>query len=83
MMNATETLRERLDSMELGSELVVVPPTFEAKMFGANMAKITKAGRITVTFTDGETKSQKATASLLQTISDELTMSELVGAVQA
>jgi len=81
-MSVTDTLRDRLKSMAPGNEMVVVPPAFEVLLFGAKGATITKKGMATVTFSDGATKSKALPCSLLDSICDEVTMCQLVGAVQ-
>jgi len=76
------TLQERLDELEADEMLVVVPPMFEVKMFGATGATINKAGMVVATYTDGETLTRQATSQLLDCPVDEITICSLVGAVQ-
>ena len=82
-LQAGKTLQDQLKTLKPSHNLVIVPPMFEVKMFGAQQATITPEGVVSIVYTDGETETRIASEALLGLLIDDITMCKLVGFVQS
>ena len=82
-LQAGKTLQDQLNTLKPSHNLVIVPPMFEVKMFGAQQATITPEGVVSIVYTDGKTETRIASEELPGLPVDDITMCKLVGFVQA
>ena len=79
----SETIGERLKTLEPGHWLLIVAPRFEHVITGTDLVGVMQDGTVKLRYTDGSVEARRASESVLSMPADDPKLIELVEFVQA